>query len=181
MKFVCFYYEPSFDCGLLLRRPLSAMLCSLTRMTMAHRRCGCLVDQPAPRHSLCQPCEALSSSCWWLPPSAGCYWYRWDQIFDPRLCLPVNAIFATHRTAWFDSSLHEFSFRLIVAAVLDQSSRLDILHPAINLECHAKWYLWYWVGSELFLVNTCKLCMYESATDQWIGIMKPNDLVFECF
>jgi hypothetical protein len=38
------------------------------------------------------------------------------------------------------------------------------LHPAINLECHAKWYQWYCIGSELFLVNTYKLCMRKMSS-----------------
>jgi hypothetical protein len=65
--------------------------------------------------------EASFSSCWWVPPSAICYWHRWYQFLDLRVCLLVNVIFATGRTTWIDSSLHEFFFRLILAADVDRS------------------------------------------------------------
>jgi hypothetical protein len=39
MTFV-FFLRSIFECGLLLRRPSSAMLCLHTRMTTAHRWCG---------------------------------------------------------------------------------------------------------------------------------------------
>jgi hypothetical protein len=103
-----------------------------------------LPGQPtAPLHSLRWSSEAPSSR-WWLPPSAGCYWRRWDHILNPRLAFLLIQYLLL--VAWMDSSLHEFSFRLILAADVDKFCRLDILHSAINLECHAKWYWWCWVG-----------------------------------
>jgi hypothetical protein len=137
MKFLSFFCQLSFNCGLLLCRSSSATLCLGTGMIEAHRHCGSPVERPATLHGLRWHHETPSSSCWWSSPSAGCYWHRLDQFLYPWLFLLMKYLLLAGLPGSILVCTY-FLYRFILTVDVHQSSRLGILHSAINLECHAK-------------------------------------------
>jgi hypothetical protein len=136
----------SFDCG-----PPTvssyATLCSGTRMTAAHRRCGSPVDRHAPLCGMCWLYEAPSYSCWWSPPSTGCYWC---SKTNSSICGFASLLMQYLLLAGLPGSIlvcTYFLFKLILAADVHQSSRLNILHSSINLDVilNLENFLWHWV------------------------------------